>query len=427
MGQFDCNDFSSSFRPPQDVPYYHHGDETSQTSARSDPTRQADCRYRDWRNQRSRITGNFGGIGVRPQRRPQGRESAGYCLIPGEEARNSARCGDQALGGPKGPLSRYSNPLYVTVPRKPRSDNTPVTVCIAARCFGAVFLLSDRMITAGDIQFEPTVSKISFLTSSIAVMGAGDSAFHAEVVSGVMKEVHEKVTADPNDWLNVKDIVDLYIQHRTETKLKRSEAAILAPLGLDRHSFLKEQKDMNSNLVENIARDLINYEIPNNDVIIAGIDNYINEPSSHIYSIFNEYVSCDDSIGFRAIGSGSRHAESHFMLARHAWNASTSDTLLVAYSAKRNAEIAPGVGSETDMVMIGPPLGSYRWLAPPLIEKLEEEYQKMKNSIAITQRDANAEVQRYVESLSKTPPTAQADAPATEEARSAIIDVKTTE
>ena len=45
-----------------------------------------------------------------------------------------------------------------------------VTVCIAARSQGNLVLASDRMLTAGDIQFEPPTSKMALLTSSIALM-----------------------------------------------------------------------------------------------------------------------------------------------------------------------------------------------------------------------------------------------------------------
>jgi hypothetical protein len=43
-----------------------------------------------------------------------------------------------------------------------------MTVCIAARSNGPLLLASDRMLTAGDIQFEPPVRKLHMLTSSIA-------------------------------------------------------------------------------------------------------------------------------------------------------------------------------------------------------------------------------------------------------------------
>jgi hypothetical protein len=38
-----------------------------------------------------------------------------------------------------------------------------------------IVLALDRMITAGDIQFEPPTGKITALTSSIAIMASGDN------------------------------------------------------------------------------------------------------------------------------------------------------------------------------------------------------------------------------------------------------------
>jgi hypothetical protein len=281
------------------------------------------------------------------------------------------------------------------------------------------------MVTAGDIQFEPPSEKIVFLTSSIAVMGAGDSAFHHEVLTDVMKEVVAKTELEPNEWWNVRDVADVYLKYGNMGKLKRAEAALLAPLGLDRTSFLQAQKTMDAGLVDSIARDLIGFQVPDTQVIIAGVDNYNGNGCTHIYALFNDYISCDDVIGFRAIGSGARHAESQFMLARHAWNNTPSDTLLLAYCAKKNAEIAPGVGSETDMVMIGPGVGKNTRMNDTTMTNLDEAYRKIKSESDRIQRDANAEIARYVDSLSTPPAVAQADKPTAEEATTAP-DPKTT-
>lgn len=57
-----------------------------------------------------------------------------------------------------------------------------MTVCVAAisqSSTGTGLMItgaSDRMLTAGDIEFEPEQSKIQPLTNSIALMLAGDSA-----------------------------------------------------------------------------------------------------------------------------------------------------------------------------------------------------------------------------------------------------------
>jgi ATP-dependent protease HslVU (ClpYQ) peptidase subunit len=292
-----------------------------------------------------------------------------------------------------------------------------VTVCIAIRSHSTVFLISDRMITAGDIQFEPPAGKIIFLTASIAVMGAGDSAFHHEIMKDVSKNVIQRVEAEPGNWWQVKDVVDLYVNCRNGAKLKRAEAAILAPLGLDRNTFLEKQKTMDSDLVSSISRDLINFEVPGVAVIVAGLDRFMEQdgPNTHIYSIFDGEVSSDDLIGFRAIGSGGRHAESYIMLNRHAWNTNISDALLTTYCAKKNAEIAPGVGVENDMFMIGPSLGQNSRMNPDVMSKLDKEYQKLKKRQARSVADAKAELHRYVENLGSNAATAQADRPSPED------------
>ena len=64
----------------------------------------------------------------------------------------------------------------------PLSGAGPLTACIAIRSHSAVFMVSDRMLASGDIQFEPPAEKIMFLTNSIAVMASGDSAFHHEIM-----------------------------------------------------------------------------------------------------------------------------------------------------------------------------------------------------------------------------------------------------
>lgn len=296
-----------------------------------------------------------------------------------------------------------------------------VTVCIAARSYSSVFLVSDRMITAGDIQFEPPVAKISFLTSSIAVMASGDSAFFAEILADVKNEVRARVKQEPSNWWLVRDIVDIYIKYRNVAKLKRSEAAILAPLGLDRNSWLTTQNVMDSALVSRIAYDLINFDIPSVSVIIAGVDKQDidkgdDEPTSHIYSIDNDYVSCDDTIGFRAIGSGARHAESQFMLAGYAWNSNPHMVATIAYRAKRDAEVAPGVGTATDMHMIGSGLGQSAEIRTDIQEKMEQEYQKMKAKNKELQEEFVRGVGQYVDNLPGPEFTAQADKPEIAEA-----------
>jgi len=240
-----------------------------------------------------------------------------------------------------------------------------VTVCIAARAGPNLIGASDRMLSSSDIQFEPPISsKTAPLTNSIAVMQAGDAAFHAEIVGEVAPIVLDRVQKDPGNWWVVKDVAELYVSHRNEIKRKRAESALLTPLGLTSDSFRRLQKELNDGVAEQLTRDLINYQVPHVSVLVVGID----PQGPHIYVVDDDEIRCNDFIGFAAIGIGTRHAGSQFMLGRHSWNSPVVDTALLTYIAKKRSEIAPGVGEGTDMFTIGPSLGSLSTLTPEMID-----------------------------------------------------------
>ena len=275
-----------------------------------------------------------------------------------------------------------------------------MTVGIASRSYDILFLVADKMLTAGDIEFEPAkASKIRAVTSSIYVTYAGDSAFFAEIYADLRSCVLGKIALEPHKWLAVKDVVDFYSACRNSLKLKRAEASLLAPLGLDRDSFLVKQKLLNEELASQLSRELINFQVPGLDVIFAGID----ENGPHIYSIEDEYVQCHDMIGFASIGSGSRHAESQFMLARYSGTSLVSEALFLTYIAKKRAEIAPGVGTETDVYMIGSELGRAFPLQGEAITKLDEAYRLVVDAEASGHGAGQALVKDYIDELGKGP------------------------
>jgi hypothetical protein len=229
-----------------------------------------------------------------------------------------------------------------------------MTVCIAARAGNIVVGVSDRMLTSGDIQFEPSAgTKTYFLTNSMFVMTAGDAALQAEIILMVLQEITDRIAKDPNNWWKVSEAADLYVKYYNVIRNKRAENAVLSPLNLNGQSFLANQGTMSSNLVERLARELINFELPNASAIFAGLD----PAGCHLYTVHNNEANCVDNVGFAAIGIGDRHASSQLMFARHAWNAPFPETLMLTYYAKKKAEVAPGVGVGTDMVMVGPVLG----------------------------------------------------------------------
>ena len=285
-----------------------------------------------------------------------------------------------------------------------------MTVCVAAMCnTGAVLGASDRMLTAGDIQFEPTQIKVVQLTSSIAVMVAGDSSAQAEILQEVRRDVQERVKQDPTNWWLVKDVAELYSHYYSRVRAKRAERAILNPLGLTQNTFITQQGQMAESLVRQLATELINCSMAQVAVIIAGTD----PQGTHIYTVHDATVDCYDHVGFAAIGSGRWHANSQFMFAQHHRNKPFPETLLLTYAAKKRAEVSPGVGEGTDMFTVGPELGSYVQVYRPIVDDLEKMYQATCERERKASLEADEEVNKYVQNLidAATPKEQQVKSP----------------
>jgi len=152
------------------------------------------------------------------------------------------------------------------------------------------------------------------------------------------------------------------------------------------------------------------------ETIIAGMD----ETGPHIYSIDSDGVSsCNDSAGFAAIGIGARHAESQFMFQHFAPHWHIGPALILLYTAKRRAEVAPGVGSETDMFLIAPK--GVVPLVATLVDFFRCTYEVVEKTTILAQAKANTNITEKIfkaleqarqaqtfpsgESSAETPPT----------------------
>lgn len=387
-----------------------HG-EASKTSPRSEPARQADSGLVSRGNLRSDAIPGISRECFCSEWRFEGREGQSESANPPAAACNSQVSGQKALGiASKRRL--LTRPRSLTddrfLPRNQRVEYPEVTVCIAARAGNVIFGASDRMLTSGDVQFEPSAgTKIIQVTTSMFVMTAGDAALQAEVVGALMREVAARIQKDQASWFRVQDAADIYVEKYNEARNKRAESAILSPLFLDRHSFVSDQKMLAENLASDISKELLNFSMPGIAAIVAGLDS----EGSHIYLIQEGETTaleanCVDSVGFASIGMGRRHASSQFMFARHAWNSPIADTLLLTYHAKKKSEVAPGVGLGTDMVMVNG-LGGFTVIGDHVLGKLEQEHQKITEEENSAFAKARGEISRYVEEIGK-----QADASA---------------
>ena len=285
--------------------------------------------------------------------------------------------------------------------RYKEGEDFPVTVCVAA-IYDSTSVLgaADRMLTAGDVQFEPQQSKIRAVTTSIGVMIAGNSPMQEEILQNVQRDVAAKIEAEPGKWLEVRDVAEFYRSRCNEARHKRAENAILAPIGLTRETFITQQALLNADLISKVATELINFRPPDVEAIIAGIDGF----GPHIYVARNSDITCQDGVGFAAIGAGYWHANSQLMFAGHTKDQPLPETLLLVYSAKRRAEVAPGVGREgTDMFFVST-VGKYDRVGNHVLEELDKIYKGAQKKEGIVGKQSRERINNYVQAIS-TPPT----------------------
>jgi hypothetical protein len=261
--------------------------------------------------------------------------------------------------------------------------------------------VADRMLTGGDmIEFEPQImSKIVHFSSAVSGMFAGDFTLQYELLHGVVPVVADRIRAEPQRWWAVKEVAELYAKSFKQAHIKRAENAILAPLGYDINSFHADQKKMDSDLVKQLATKLAQFRCPGVEAIFCGMD--LTGP--HIYVVDNSAnVDCHDAVGFAAIGVGAWHANSQFMFAEHHWQKSLAETLLLIYSAKKHAEVAPGVGEDTDMFAIGPTLGkNIEPVGPHVLEKLEKAYNSNRTQKDKADKESQTEIGQFIDGIVK--------------------------
>lgn len=318
------------------------------------------------------------------------------------------------------------------IPRQKPPPNPPMTVCIAAICQnGMIFGASDRMMTSGDIEFEPKLdaitkpeleqplamafnanTKIYPVTNSIVIMTAGDSALQSEIIQNVNIQIQRAIQEKPH-WISVKEAVGMYLDAYENAKSIRAHQKIFSPYGLDLKTFIEKSGQMSGLLVSEINSQIQRFdnyfsEVHGIETIIAGIDATYGDdtPSAHIYSIVKtasgDVVTCGDSVGFAAVGSGARHAESQFMLAGHSPYSSNSETLLLTYLAKKRSEVAPGVGEGTDMFTIGPTFSSFAMLQNIKdfdMKTIESIYDSVNEGQQKAFQDGMSKVNNYITNL----------------------------
>lgn len=220
-----------------------------------------------------------------------------------------------------------------------------MTICLAVLCENShkVVVAADRMVTASDTEFEQDIQKVNLVTDHCAVLSAGSALRQVDLIRGARGELH--INRNPQ----VINVVAQITKEFVEARRQKAEELHLRPLGLNFEQFLMLQDKLSENLILRLTRN-IETEILNLELIVAGVDS----SGGHIYYVCDPGTSdCFDGVGFCAIGSGEHHAELTFIRSNFSPGLPLNQAVFLAYQAKRDAEMAPGVGARyTDIGII---------------------------------------------------------------------------
>ena len=225
-----------------------------------------------------------------------------------------------------------------------------MTICMAAICAdatgkagNAVVVASDRMVTMANlIEFEHTAPKAHVIGARAIALIAGDSLIGSHLVKEVAADVHGAP-------ITVAQLAQDLSTKYSETRNRNAEADILVPRGLNWASFYGQHQHLVTQLTMMLDQQLNGYNL-GVELLIAGVD----DSGGHIFAITNPGTRPQDHdvIGYAAVGTGALHALQSMIGFRHSVSASLQETIFRVYASKRRAEVAPGVGHETDMFVI---------------------------------------------------------------------------
>lgn len=222
-----------------------------------------------------------------------------------------------------------------------------MTVCIAALCGGEedarVVVAADHLVTSGGfMEFEHPGSKMVPLCDKALVMVAGNTNDGMRLVNEAAIEMDGPAPAIP---ALSEDLGRRY----AEARLRRAEQGLLVTRGLDLDSYYNVQSSLNPQIVMLIDNGLTQWDL-GVELLLAGVD----ETGGHIHTNHNPGGGNQDHgpIGWAAIGSGAVHVLQSMAGFAHDAGANYGQTLFRVYASKKRAEVAPGVGNDTDVAVI---------------------------------------------------------------------------
>lgn len=224
-----------------------------------------------------------------------------------------------------------------------------MTICIAALGKNGddeiVVFATDHMVTIGELgQFEHSILKWREITPKTIAMLAGNPIFFDDLTklssetlgfSDITKEIHQNFKQKRKNIIK-SEIYDIY--------------------GVD-DGFIKGAlaAEIPNQHIAKLLDQISQYNLQT-QILLVGFENR----QAQIAVLDESNIANFRVINFNAIGSGMIQAINTLMFQKHGKDDDVLTTLYDVYKAKRNAEVAQGVGKETELLVLSQNTGCTR-------------------------------------------------------------------
>jgi hypothetical protein len=246
-----------------------------------------------------------------------------------------------------------------------------MTVCVGAICEdgNTAVLASDRMVTSSfpPIEFEHTKRKIFPLTEYTVALTSGNALKPIKIIP----KIKTSLGKNPDVESIAEKAKELYQFLRAE----EAEELLFKPRTISKEVFYTRGAGLfPADLFNMIDHEFVRYDY-GLELLLVGTDSL----GAHIYSIRNPGIAdCFDTLGFHAIGVGYLHAIQVFIAHGYKTSYNIEEAINIVYAAKKAAEVAPGVGKETDISLITE--GKVIDIDPEIISELSTIYDEARKS-----------------------------------------------
>jgi 20S proteasome alpha/beta subunit len=224
----------------------------------------------------------------------------------------------------------------------------------------------DHLITWGATEFEHETPKIFQLSSSMVALMAGDALRASKIL-------RPNITNANPDPRTAEEVANQIAASYACARDHQLEVEVFRPRGLTRAAFYeKGLPQILGNAAFQIDQVTAQYNL-GVSILVGGVDTR----GAHLFDVSNpggNAVSFQQ-IGFQATGMGQIHALQSLIQSKHSSICALAQTVFAVYIAKRRAEVAPGVGTQTDLAIVS--ASGTRKLTPDELNMLEQNYQKL--------------------------------------------------